>query len=30
MPAMAVPALLMITSLIVAGQMIPGSRHNPE
>jgi hypothetical protein len=30
MPAMAPPALLMIVPLIIAGGMIPGSRHNPE
>src|SRR5215475_11048003 len=30
MPAMAAPALLLITPLIAAGRMIPGSRHSPE
>jgi hypothetical protein len=30
MPAMAAPALLMIAPLIIAGRMIPGSRHDPE
>jgi len=27
---MVVPAPLMIIPLIVAGRMIPGSRHHPE
>jgi hypothetical protein len=30
MPAMAAPALLMIAPLIIAGRLIPGSRHDPE
>jgi len=30
MPAMAAPALLMITPLITAGRMIRRSWHNPE
>jgi hypothetical protein len=30
MPAMAAPAPLMIAPLIIAGWMVPGSRHDPE